>query len=64
VRARRAADDLTREGTPVRYLRSILLTEEETCFVLYEAQTAADVRMAAERASLPSGRVTEVAPWS
>jgi uncharacterized protein DUF4242 len=58
-RARRAAEDLTREGTPVRYLRSILLPEEETCLMLYEAASAGDVRAAAGRASLPLARVTE-----
>jgi Nickel responsive protein SCO4226-like len=51
-RARLAAEQLTREGTPVRYLRSIFVPEDETCFLLYEAGRAEDVEEAARRASL------------
>lgn len=51
--ARLAAQKLTCEGTPVRYLRSIFVPEDETCFLLYEATRAEDVEEAARRASLP-----------
>ena len=51
--ARLAADELTREGRPVEYLRSFFVPEDETCFLLYEAATADDVEEAARRASLP-----------
>jgi hypothetical protein len=51
-RARLAAEELTREGTPVRYLRSIFVPEDETCFFLYEAASVEDVEEAARRASL------------
>jgi Nickel responsive protein SCO4226-like len=61
-RARRAADELAREGTPVRYLRSIFVPEDETCFYLYEAATTDVVREAAERACLPVERITEALP--
>jgi hypothetical protein len=54
-RARRGAEELSREGTPVRYLRSIFVPEDETCFLLYEAGTAEDVEEAARRASLRFG---------
>jgi hypothetical protein len=57
--ARLAAEQLTREGTPVRYLRSIFVPDDETCFYLYEAASADAVREAARRASLPSERVIE-----
>ncbi len=33
--ARRAAEQLTSEGTPVTYLRSIFVPEDETCYVFY-----------------------------
>jgi hypothetical protein len=56
--ARRAAEQLAREGTPVRYLRSIFVPEDETCFYLYEAPSADAVREAARRAQLPCDRVT------
>lgn len=59
VRSRRVAEELTREGTPVRYLRSIFVPADETCFVLYEALSADAVREAARRAALPFERVTE-----
>ena len=57
--ARRAAEELTREGTPVRYQRSILVPDDETCFYLYEAETADAVREAARRAELPFERIAE-----
>lgn len=58
-RARRAAEELTAEGTPVRYIRSVFVPEDETCFCLYEAAAIEDVRAAAERAGLPDGRIAE-----
>jgi hypothetical protein len=56
-RARAAAEAVTLEGTPVRYLRSIFVPDDETCFLLYEASSADAVRAAAERANLPFDRV-------
>ena len=53
----RAAAELTAEGTPVRIVRSIFISEDETCFVLVEATTAEDVRDTARRAELPFERV-------
>lgn len=58
-RARRAAAELTRDGTPVRYLCCIFVPEDETCFYLYEAASAEPVRDAALRAGLAVERVTE-----
>jgi hypothetical protein len=54
-----AADELSREGSPVRYLRSIFVPEDETCFYLYEAASAQVVLEAAQRAGLPFDRITE-----
>jgi hypothetical protein len=59
ARSRLAAEELTREGTPVRYLRSIFVPEEETCFLLYEAASADAVLETARRAELPLARVSE-----
>jgi hypothetical protein len=58
-RTRRSAAELTREGTPVHYLRSIFVPEDETCFLLLEAGSAEAVREAARRAALPFERVAE-----
>jgi len=57
--ARLAAEELTRAGTPVRYLRSIFVPEDETCFFLYEATSAKDVAAAAHRAGLRFERIAE-----
>jgi len=59
-RTRRAAEELTREGTPVRYVRSIFVPEDETCFHLCEAGSAEAVREAVRRAAIPFERVAEV----
>lgn len=58
-RARLAAEELTLQGTPVRFLRSIFVPADETCFFLYRAATAEDVEAAARRASLSFERVSE-----
>jgi hypothetical protein len=58
-RARLAAEALTREGTPVRYLRSMYVPEDETCFVLFAAASADAVRTPARRAALTFEHVVE-----
>jgi hypothetical protein len=57
--ARAAAEALTRSGTPVRYVSSIFVPEDETCFFLFEAESADAVRAAARRAGVAFERVTE-----
>jgi hypothetical protein len=56
-RARLAAAEVNGEGMSVRYLRSILVPEDETCFYLYEAGSAEAVREAAQRAGLRFERI-------
>lgn len=56
-RARSAAEELAREGTPVRYVRSIFLRDDEICFYLYEAASAAVAAEAASRSGLTFERV-------
>jgi hypothetical protein len=58
-RARTAAEALTEEGVPVRYVRAIFVPEDETCFFLYAAGSADAVRETARRAGLACGRLTE-----
>jgi hypothetical protein len=63
ARARIAAEELSREGTPVRFVRSIFVPEDETCFYLCEAASNDAVRQLAKRAGLSFDRVVEsVAP--
>lgn len=57
-RARAAAEQLSGAGEPVRYVRSIFVPEDETCFYLFEAVSAGAVRKAAERAALRVERIT------
>ena len=65
ARTRLAAEHLTTEGTPVRYLRSIFVPEDETCFFLCEATSVEAVREAARRADLSFERIAEAfAPTS
>jgi predicted methyltransferase MtxX (methanogen marker protein 4) len=56
-RTRLAAEELTREGTPVRCLSSIFVPEDETCFLLCESASVEAVREAVRRAALPFARV-------
>jgi hypothetical protein len=56
-RVRRAADELTRRGMPVRYLRSIYVPEDETCLLLFDAVSAQAVSEVASRAALPYERL-------
>jgi Protein of unknown function (DUF4242) len=58
-RAALAAQEMQREGTPVRYLRSIFIPQDETCFHIFEARSEKDVRDAAERAGIRAERVLE-----
>jgi Protein of unknown function (DUF4242) len=59
TRARQAADAMTREGTPIHYLRALHLGDDEVCFHLYEAASPELVREASRRAAIPVERVTE-----
>lgn len=60
----RAAEQLTREGTQVRFVRSILVPEDETCFYFFQAQTRAAVYETVSRAGLSAERVLKaVSGW-
>jgi hypothetical protein len=58
-RARSAAEELTREGTRVRFDRSIHVPEDETCFCIFDAPSGRDAALAAQRAGLEPFRVVE-----
>jgi hypothetical protein len=64
ARAAARADELTRGGTPVRYLGSLLMRADEVVLCLYEGAEPA-VRQAAELAEVPFERILEAArsPW-
>ncbi len=58
-RARSIAEELTQEGTPVRFDHSIHVPEDEICFFVFEADSGRDAAMAAQRAKLDPLRVVE-----
>ena len=64
ARAAASAGELTRAGTPVRYLGSLLMRTDEVVLCLFEGEESS-VREAAERAEVPFERVLAAArsPW-
>ena len=58
-RARSAAEELTRQGTRVRFDRTIHVPEDEICFFVFEAPTRRAAVLAAHRAELAPIRVVE-----
>jgi hypothetical protein len=56
-RARDVATEMTGEGIPVRYHRSIFMPDEAKCFCIFDGPTAEDVRKLNERANLPVTRI-------
>src|SRR6266540_3283900 len=58
-RARAASERLARLGSRVRLLRSVFVPDTRTCFLLYEADSAAVVSEAAAEAELEPARVVE-----
>jgi hypothetical protein len=58
-RARSAADELTKRGTPVRFDNSIHVLEDEICFFVFDAPSGPDAALAAEHAGLDAFRVVE-----
>lgn len=58
-RARSAAEALAREGTAVRWVRSVYVPEDESCLLLFEARTPDAVRRAGRRAGLEYERLVE-----
>jgi len=56
-RARAAAEEIAREGTAVRYVRTTFLPDDETCFHFFEAVSASAVEEVSRRAELGRARV-------
>jgi hypothetical protein len=60
-RLRRAARSLTREGTPIKYRRSLFLPTDETSFHVVDGSSYEAVLEAARRASIDPARIIEAA---
>jgi hypothetical protein len=59
LRARSAAEELTRKGTRVRFDHTIHVPEDEICFFVFDAPSSTDVALAAQLAELGPLRVVE-----
>jgi hypothetical protein len=59
-RVRAGTGDLVLDDIHVRCTRAIFVPEDETCFLLIEASTGHEVRMAMDRAGIRVTRVMEV----
>lgn len=59
LRARRAAEEMAREDTRIRFERSIHVPQDEICFYVFEAAVARDAALVAERARLDPIRIVE-----
>ena len=59
LRARSAAEELTRKGTRVSFDHTIHVPEDEICFFVFDAATGREAALAAERAKLDPLRVVE-----
>ena len=57
--ARLCAEQLTREGTPVEFVRSIFIPRDETCIYIYKAGSIEAVEAALARTTLRFERVSE-----
>jgi Nickel responsive protein SCO4226-like len=60
ARARGAAEAACEAGIPVRHVRSFLAPDDEMCFHVFEADSAADAIRAADLGRLDHDRITEV----
>ena len=57
--ARSSAEELTRNGTPVRFEGSTHVPEDELCFFTFEAPSGTVAALVAQRAGLEPLRVVE-----
>ena len=58
-RARSAAEELTRQGTCVRFDRTIHVPEDEICFFVFDARSGREAALVAQEAALEPFRVVE-----
>lgn len=56
-RARRAAAEVTQEGTRVRFLRVVFVPEDGSCFLLYEAESEQAINKAVASGEIGVRRV-------
>lgn len=59
ARARMAANECSRGRAPVRYVRSIYVPADQTCFHIFEGPSVDAVRLASDLAGLSAPRIVE-----
>ncbi len=59
TRGKNTTAEMTRQGTPVRYLRSTFVPGEDKCFCLFDAPSADAVKEANIKAEIPFESVVE-----
>ena len=59
VRAHRVAEELSRTGTPVIYVRSVFLPEDETCFHFFDAPSLEAIQETCSRLGLTHERIAK-----
>jgi len=59
-RARQVAEELSRSGTSVRYLHSLFVAEDETCFHVFEGVSLDAVAEVSRKADLTHARIVPV----
>jgi hypothetical protein len=57
--AKSSSAEMTREGTPIHYVRSTFVPGEDKCYCLFEGPSEQAVKAAQERAGLPYERIHE-----
>jgi hypothetical protein len=60
ARAKSVTAQMTKQGKPVRYLRTTFLPAEEKAYCLFDAPSAEQVKEANELAQIPLQRIVEV----
>jgi Protein of unknown function (DUF4242) len=59
ARARRVSEELSRAGTPVIYVRSVFLPEDETCFHFFDAPSLEAIQETCSRLGLMHERIAK-----
>jgi hypothetical protein len=62
ARVRSAAAEFSASGTPVRYVRSIFVPEDETCFHVLDGPSSEAVAETANRAGISTPHITKAVP--
>jgi hypothetical protein len=60
ARSRAACDEMSADTAPIRFLRSLFVPEDGSCFLLFEAASLKTVEEVTRRALVPAGPVWEL----